>query len=102
MHKSVALAKQVEKLETELRALRAQTGDQRDLETSLSDQMERVRSLESELYTQAASLGEMNTAMEMLKLEKSHISKQLERKTIECDELAKSHLARFNQVYNYH
>jgi archaellum component FlaC len=98
MQKSADLTRLVEKLEEELRSSKAELRSQKDCEELLSDQLEKVATLETQVKNLKDIEAELSADVLSLRTERERLQRELERKTIECDELTQSHLAKLKMV----
>ena len=57
-----------------------------------------VSQLEAEIGLLSSKEIDSANAATKLQMEKAHLEKQLDRKTLECEELSKSHLNKFSQL----
>eukprot|EP01034_Spumella_vulgaris_P024384 gene24384-30725_t len=102
MQKSVQLAKQVEHLESTLRMAHQAEATAVEQATRLAEALEtqskRAIRLEEELAAEAARVREVTQTNASLQLDKDSVHRQLERKTLEAEELNKMHMTSFVQL----
>ena len=60
-----------------------------------------ISELEAEMGLLSSKEMDSTNAMIRLQMDKVHLEKQLERKSLECEELSRSHLNKFSQVIIY-
>ena len=102
MQKSSELAKQVERLETDLRVNKQQLqhneGKCNALEERLATEQAKVRALEQRQSSESSQTDGLQRVNKVLVMEKESLAKQLSRKNVESDELNKVQMNLFMQV----
>lgn len=102
MEKSTALAKQVEQLEFDLRAAKRKQQITEEtvtsLENSLSAERSKAKQLEAQHRETILQIQELMRAKQLLVSDKENIAHQLDRRSLESDELNKMQMNLFLQV----
>lgn len=105
MQKAGILAKQVEKLEVELRLSRRRESDlnseRSELSATIAQNDERIKVLKDELSSERARWKDLSQSDEQLKYESEQLYKQLERSKTERSDLNKNNMELLENVTHY-
>ena len=106
MQKSSVLAKQIEKLESDLRVLEFKNNSNEDrairAETALENEISKSRAGDQQSNSLQLKVVELSRIQDSLMDDKSVLQSNLEKKILEAEEMSKMHITLMNEVWPLH